>query len=564
MHANETLNRGPWTRDLLILSLVIGLLFSFMLGSRALWQPDEGRYVEIPREMVATGDYVTPRLDGVKYFEKPVLFYWLEAASIRLFGLNEWSARLWPALLGLVGCLTVYAAGRRLYGRAAGIIAALALATNILYYALARVVTIDMPVSVLLTVALLAFLLGTKEPPGSRRRWLMWTFYAFAALATLAKGLIGIVIPGMVIGAWILLLNDWRLLRSIYLPSGIVLLLVIAVPWHVLAARANPEFLHFYFIHEHFERYLTKVEHRYQPFWFFVPVILLGLYPWIAFLGQALRRSFPASWAQRHDERDALYLMLWAGLIFVFFSLSDSKLITYVLPVFPPLAILTGRYLAPAWEGAALPGMRPGLWLLLAASAAIASLLVAAPHLTAGTPNVGIYTATLRPYLNSMAAVAVLGSLAALVLGRRRPRYSIIVIAVMAAAFLSILTAGLPLMDSKNSVKTLALVLKPRLGPSTEVMTYHLYYQDLPVYIQRRVTIVGYKGELEFGTTIENDSAWIIDDQTFWRRWQSPATIYMLTTREVYDQLRAAGRGTFSLLAESGDNVLLTNAGKRS
>ena len=564
MYRDETMDDAHWGRDLLILGLVIGLLFSFMLGSRALWQPDEGRYVEIPREMVASGNYVTPRLDGVKYFEKPVLFYWLEAASIKLFGLNEWSARLWPALLGLIGCLTVYAAGRRLYGRAAGIIASIALATNILYYALARIVTIDMPVSVLLTISLLAFLVGTKEAPGPRRRWLMWTFYAFAALATLAKGLIGIVIPGMVIGAWILLLDDWRLLRSIYLPSGIVLLLVIAAPWHVLVARANPEFLHFYFVREHFERYLTKVEHRYQPIWFFVPVILLGLYPWIVFLFQALRRSFPASWAKRHLERDALYLILWAALIFVFFSLSDSKLITYILPVFPPLAILIGRYLAPAWNDTPVPGMTAGLWQLLAASVAIAVLLIAAPHLTATDQKVGSYTVALRPYLDAMAAIAVIGSIAAVSLVRRWPRYSLVAIALMAAAFLSVLTAGLPLMDNKNSVKALALFLKPRLGPNTEVVTYHLYYQDLPVYIQRRVTIVGFKGELKFGTTIENDSAWIINDRTFWRRWQSPATIYMLTTREIYNQLLAAGHGKFNLLAESGDNVLLSNAEKKS
>ncbi|MHB8453753.1 MAG: phospholipid carrier-dependent glycosyltransferase [Acidiferrobacterales bacterium] len=564
MYSDSTFNRAPWTRDLVILSLLIGILFGFMLGSRALWEPDEGRYAEIPREMVATGDYVTPRLDGVKYFEKPILFYWMESASIKLFGLNEWSMRLWPALLGLAGCLATYAAGRRLYGRAAGLIAAVALATNILYYALARIVTIDMPVSVLLTVALLAFLLGTKEPAGTRRRILMWTFYVFAALATLAKGLIGIVIPGMVIGAWILLLNDWRLLRLIYLPTGLVLLLAIAVPWHVFVARANPEFLHFYFIHEHFERYLTKVEHRYQPIWFFIPVILLGLYPWVVFLAQAVRQSLPTSWSNRHVERDALFLMLWAGLIFAFFSFSDSKLITYILPVFPPLAILIGRYLGPAWHNEPVRGMRAGFWALLAASVLMATLLVTAPYFTARDPKFGIYTSTLSPYLDAMAATIVLGTGAALALARRRPARALKVTAIAAAVFLSILAASLHLMDSKNSVKALALYLKPRLGPHTEVMTYHLYYQDLPVYIQRRVTIVGFKGELRFGTTVENDSAWIIDDKTFWRRWQSPATIYMLTTRDVYARLRAGGRGRFRLLAESGENVLLTNAETRS
>ncbi len=556
--------RASWIKDILILSFIIGLLFSFMLGSRSFWEPDEGRYVEIPREMVATGNYVTPRLDGVIYLEKPVLFYWMESAAIKLFGLNQWSMRLWPALLGLLGCIAVYLAGRSLYGRPAGLIGATVLATNVLYYGLARIITIDMPVTSLLTISMLAFLLGTREPLGARRRWLMWTFYAFAALALLAKGLIGVVFPGMIIGAWILIRNDWRLLRSIYLPTGLVLLFAIAAPWHILVARANPTFLHYYFIRQHFERYLTTVAHRYEPVWFFVPIILAGLYPWAVFLFQALRRSFPTSWAECERERDALYLLLWAGLIFAFFSFSDSKLITYIVPVFPPLAILIGRYLAPAWEETPVRGMRAGLWALLAASFVFAVLMVAAPRLTAGNPNLGVYIAMLRYYLYAMAATLMTGSVAALILAYRgHPRRSLVVTTVMGGLFLSILSSGLPLMNDRYSVKTLAMDLKPLLGPHTEVMNYHAYYQDLPAYIGRTVTIVGFKGELAYGTTLENDSAWIIGDHTFWRRWQSVRTIYMLTTRKLYAQLRASGRGQFHLLAASGDNVLLTNSEAR-
>src|SRR5512147_466528 len=221
-------------RDVLALALVIGVFFCFMLGNRPLSVPDEGRYVEIPREMAVTGDYLTPRLNGVKYFEKPVLFYWLESLSIWLFGLDEFTLRLWPALLALAGCLAVYGAGRRLYGREAGILAAVVLATSGLYYALSRLIILDMPVTVLLTIALLVFLVGTHEPAGWRRRVLLWAFYAFMALAVLTKGLIGIFIPAMVIGAWILLLGEWRLLKAIELPSGLALFLLIAVPWHVL------------------------------------------------------------------------------------------------------------------------------------------------------------------------------------------------------------------------------------------------------------------------------------------------------------------------------------------
>src|SRR5437667_1966059 len=123
-HRYQTmLKSGDWFRDLLVLTLLLGSFFGFKLGERALWSPDEGRYSEITREMVVTGDYITPRLDGIKFFEKPPLFYWLQSASIKAFGLNEWSLRLWPAMFALLGCLAVYAGGRKLFGRRTALLA---------------------------------------------------------------------------------------------------------------------------------------------------------------------------------------------------------------------------------------------------------------------------------------------------------------------------------------------------------------------------------------------------------------------------------------------------------
>ncbi len=163
-------------RDLITLTVLICLLFTFMLGNRPLSVPDEGRYVEIPREMVASGNYLTPRLNGVKYFEKPVLFYWLEAFSIKLFGLNEFTLRLWPALFALFGCLAVAVAGARLFGRRTGLLSAVVLATSLLYYGLSRAIILDMPVSILLTLALLSFLMGTHEVAGSEAPALLMGF----------------------------------------------------------------------------------------------------------------------------------------------------------------------------------------------------------------------------------------------------------------------------------------------------------------------------------------------------------------------------------------------------
>ncbi|HXO20563.1 MAG TPA: glycosyltransferase family 39 protein [Thermoanaerobaculia bacterium] len=557
-----------WWRDLLLLALWIGILYAVPLGTRALWSPDEGRYAEIPREMVASGDWVTPRLDGVKYFEKPALVYWVVAASIELFGLKEWSVRLGPALLAILGCLAVYGAGRRLFGRRAGLLAAAVLATTPLYFGLGVALTLDMAVSVFLTAGLLAFLVGLREPPGdlgSHRRLWFWAFYACAALATLTKGLIGILIPGMVIFAFLLLFREWRLLRTFHLPSGIGIFLLIALPWHLLVIRTYPDFAYFYFVHEHLLRYATRVHQRYQPFWFFVPILFAGMVPWSAFLVQAVRRSWRLPWRAREasaEDRDGIFLLLWAGLVFAFFSFSSSKLVPYILPVVPPLALLIGRYLAEIWEEEEAAGRRP-FWFLLASGAGVASVLLVLPH-ASRDPRVLHNLDLIGWHLYALAAALLLAAVVPFVLRYRAGfRAALVALAATTSLFLLVLGTSLSGVDADRSVKSLAAIVKPRLRPADEVMTYRCYPQDLPVYLERRVTIAAWKGELEFGAAAEDTSAWMIDRGAFWQRWSSPRRIYLVTEDAFYRRdlapAAAAGRGSFYLLGRSGDNLLLTN-----
>jgi len=550
---NRQTGRSAW-QDLLVLAVLISLFFCFMIGNRALSVPDEGRYVEIPREMVATGDYLTPRLNYVKYFEKPVLFYWLEAFSIRLFGLNEFTLRLWPALFALFGCLAVYAAGARLFGRRSGLIAAVVLATSFLYYGLSRAIILDMPVAVLLTAALLSFLLGTHEVPGLRRRLYLWGFYAFSALAVLTKGLIGALIPGMVIAAWIVLLGEWRVLKTMYLPSGLTLFMLIAAPWHIMVGRANPEFFYFYFYQEHFLRYLTKMHSRYQPAWFFFPIVLLGLFPWSAFLVQAVKHSLPASWRERHEHRDTLFLLLWAGLVFLFFSASSSKLVPYILPVFPPLALLIGRYLSAAWDSRDYPGVRAGYHIFLAASLLLAGASLAVPFFAAPSDveKLGLYR-----YVFAFTLAA--GAVSAWALARLRG-FQPAMIAVVATSmlFLVEVNAAAPRVDAK-SVKSLASALKPLLKDCDEVASFEEYYQDLPVYLERRITVVEWRSELDFGASVEDTRSWMTDSVTFWKRWQGPSTMYVVMETDKYDILRNDPRFKLFPVARTRRNILLSN-----
>lgn len=544
----------PELRDLIILTILIAVFFGFMLGNRALSVPDEGRYVEIPREMVETGNYLTPRLNGVKYFEKPVLFYWLEAFSIRLFGLREFTLRLWPALFALFGCIAVSVAGARLFGRRSGLVAAAVLATNLLYYALSRAIILDMPVSVLLTAALLSFLIGMHEVPGWRRRIFLWSFYAFSALAVLTKGLIGILIPGMVVGAWIIVLGEWRVLRTMYLPTGIALFLLIAAPWHILVMRANPEFYHFYFIQEHFLRYLTRMHSRYEPAWFFIPIVLAGLFPWSVFLFQAVRHNLPASWKERHEHRDAIFLLLWAGLVFLFFSASGSKLVPYILPIFPPLALLIGRYLSDAWDSREFPGIRAGYHVFLAASLLLAGLFLAAPYVA---PSQNVQDLGLYRY--GFALTLAAGAGLAWTLARYRGfRQAFVIVVATSALFLVELNAAATRVDTR-SVKRLAVELKPLLKPGDEVSSYSTYYQDLPVYLERRIVVVDWKGELEFGMEVEDTKGWMTDSASFWKQWEGPSTVYLVTKRETYEALRENPKLRLFPVVEDGRNIVLCN-----
>lgn len=547
-------SRRVWLEPLLV-ALLLSIWFGYELGGRALWSPDEGRYAEIPREMVTSGDYLTPRLNGVKYFEKPPLMYWLTAGSIRFFGLNEWAFRLWPALFALIGCLATYFLGRRFHDARTGLFSAIVLACSPLYDFMGGMLTLDMPVTALLTVALSAFLLGVRAPPRERRWWL-YLFYASIALAVLTKGLMGIVIPGLVIGAWIVILGKWRLLREIHLPSGIIILLAIAAPWHVLVSQANPEFAWFYFVHEHFERYFTTIHQRYKPAWFYLPVLLAGLFPWSALLPGALREIWTGLWQERRHRQETWFLLLWVIVPFAFFSLSDSKLVPYILPVFSPLALLLGRWLAQVWERR-IGLVREGV-LLLILGVALSMVFLLIPRWMSGRSNVISAVVLLGWGLYAMAAALLLAGVLPFFFSRwGGTRAAILSLFVGAVVLVGTFDLTLSRLDVGRSVKDLALSLD--LKPDDEVMTYEEHYQDLPVYLERRITVVNWTGELEFGTRVEDTSAWMIDVPTFRQRWREPHTIYLFTNWDNYTRLRSAPPGPLCLIRSTPRVVIIVN-----
>ncbi len=566
-----------WQRDWLLLALAFGALYFFRLGSYPLSDPDEGRNAEIAREMLVSGDWVTPRLDGVNYFEKPPLVYWLTAVSEKLFGLNEWAVRAVPALLAIGGVLLTYAAARRLHGRDAGLMSAIVLGTSLLWFAIGHIPLLDMAVSVFMAGALFAFIIGVGEPPGARRRRLFLLLYASMALATLAKGLIGFLVTGAVMFLWLLVFNQWKRLRPLHLLPGVLLFLVIAASWHVLAALRNPTWVHRYFVYEHFERFLTPAASRPGPVHYFVWILIAGLIPWTGFLWPAVRTAVRGGWAKRDDNCVAWYLVTWAAFIFFFFSISKSKLPPYILPIFPALAVLIGAWLARvAGETGGAARMRGGLRVFTFINGLLAVALLAAvlkPGLIIHDPAQAL---ALQAPAFAMAATLLLGGIFVPWLAKiRGARQAIAGVTVTAVFFLAGLEFAAPNII-KPGTKPLALLVKSLAKPGDRVMHYFDIFQGFCFYAERTVECVAGEAsvqklafsEIEF----KEDAAAVARGQLmteakFREAWTHSTRVFMVAKKGDVTGPRADGQPAlfadptfhYHLLAENRDYYLFSN-----
>ncbi|HEX4963801.1 MAG TPA: glycosyltransferase family 39 protein [Thermoanaerobaculia bacterium] len=595
------------------------VIFFAGLGAFPLIEPDEGRYAEIPREMLATGDFVTPRLNGVLYFEKPPLYYWLNAASMAVLGPTETACRLAGAFLGLGGLGLAWAIGRSMGGRGVGLLAAVFLGTAPLYVALSRATTIDMTLSFFLSATLVCFWLAQGEGPlprpssprpsspapspppspgeegaptqqqerfgqgplsrgggwggrergrgeglgwgrsAARERLLWYGMFAAAALATLAKGLIGFVIPGAVIFFFLLFARRWAILRRVPWVGGILLFLAIAVPWHVLAARRNPDFLWFYFVHEHVLRYATPEADREAPLWFFVPVLLLGLLPWSG-LFPAAAGLFRRGAESRRRRPEVIFLACWAGFVFLFFSASHSKLVPYVMPACLPLAVLAALAFQEAKKGARVRSwVRGG-----AITGAVVLVLLSAPFLWAALGKVPQYSAAFSPllFVFSLLAIAA-GALAAVLWWRRGAAgRGVAALAVASVLFIACLWAIGPRVGRQRSSREMARFLAARLRPGDEVYAYHYYPQTLPVYLGRTIGIAHFRGELAFGIDHLPPAErlrrfpWGAE---FRPVWDSPRTVYLVLERQDLHHLAEDGLIPGPILLGQDKLLLMTN-----
>lgn len=560
-------SQASWLWDLALIAGLLALAYFLGLGSYPLFTPDEGRYSEVAREMIATGDFITPRLNGVVFLDKPILYYWLQASAMKLFGLNEGALRFWPAFFGIGGCLSLYLGGRLLFNRRTGIISALLLATSVLYYGAAHYANLDLEVAVLVSTTLLFFLLGLKsDQPRQSRLWI-YAAYVFAGLAILTKGLIGIAFPMLIIGSWTLLLWKWDNVRKLRPFSGLVIMLAIVLPWYILAQMANPEFFHFFFIVQQVSRFLSTNDFNNQvPWWFYLPIVLAGFLPWTLFIFGALLKNIRQIWQNRQQQATNLYLLLWVILIFIFFSIPHSKTIGYILPIFPALALLVGNYLDQYWESFFSAGKGFQALLMTVSFGLFAAACFLAPSIKALE-----VTPQLLPYLKG-AGINFTITTFVLIYFFTRKNFAGICSSIFASAlvFFCVLVGSAPAIN-QNSTKALAMQIKGGLSANDEIVTFYKYFQDLPLYLERRITIVAdwedpgiphndnWLRELWYGKSFQDTQAWLINENTFWKRWNSEKRVYVLTNLKYYDTFKAKAKKRFYLLGQDNETVLVTN-----
>jgi 4-amino-4-deoxy-L-arabinose transferase-like glycosyltransferase len=547
-------------------ALLVGCLFTLLaalwlsdIGNRKLANPDEGRYSVLAMHMADSGDYVTPRLNGLKYFEKPPMQYWVTAAAFKSFGKSEWSARLYTALAGLLTVLLIAFTAGKFFGRENGLFTGLALVACPYYMALAEIVTLDMGLTFWTTLTVCAFMLSQRVSGDSTagREGLIWLFVAALASAgaVLSKGLIGIVFPGAVLFLYCLFNFDWSRLLRINWWIAVPLFLLAVCPWFVLVAERNPEFMQFFFIHEHFQRFTTTQHRRVEAWWFFIPILFVGVLAWafllIPSLVSAWRREREAAVqsGQAQSFRPLRFALIWSVFIIFFFSISGSKLPAYILPTFPFLAMLIGYYLA------STPG-RKIAWYVLpipAIALIIAYVLHTLPAKKARNPfELGLYTEYGEIMVAAFVVFAIGTAVAVACFWRSTKvsrRWGVAAVAAASVFMVQRIDSGYETLSPLQSGYGLAQSISQKLTKETRLYSVNTYDQTLAFYLGRYSTLVDYVDEFEMGQKSEPGRN-IPRLENFPAVWNRAGPVIAIIPPQDVDKMRGLGLD-FEVIHES-------------
>ena len=539
--------------------LLVLLVWFGTLGLRELLPSDEGRYAQIAREMAATGDWVTIRYNGLKYFEKPPFHLWMSAIAFEVFGVGVWQARLWAALSGVIAIAVMMVAAARWWGSRAGWVTGGVLIAMPLWNLGAHFNSLDIGVSAALAVALGAFLIAQhpEATRAARRRW-MWAVWAAMGVAVLTKGLIGLVLPGLVLVVYTVWTRQWPLWTRMHIGGGLVVFALVTVPWFAVVSARNPEFAHFFFIHEHFQRYTSTVHQRHEPWWFFIPLLVAGFLPWSGLWWRIVRGVREAAQAPGAFQPER-WLVAWVVAIVVFFSASGSKLPGYILPVMPALAVLGATALARVSDRALARQLIVMLALCIVGAAA--------------TPLVGRLGSDITPqplfaqyakWLAAAAAITVLATVLAIALVRRAARTAALAVYSLGwflAASLGMV--GHETVGRSASGVDLVPAVRKVLEPDMPLYGVRRLDHTLPFYLEHRLTMVEYADELAFGTRQQPDR-WVPTLALFAERWQHGPRALAIMAPATFNELRAQGLVMTEITRDTRRVVVANFSGRAS
>jgi 4-amino-4-deoxy-L-arabinose transferase-like glycosyltransferase len=594
--------------SILLIVLVWAVIYIGSLFQPALMDDADTVHAEAAREMVEHGDWVTLRINnGFRYLEKAPLMYWCVAASFKVFGVHDWSARL-PIALGVLALLlVVYRMGRRFYGDEGGLYAALALATGFGPFIFTRILIPDMLVGLWLGLGFDFFLTTLEQADAGRRpsRWMCWGIAATMALNVLTKGLIGLVFPVGAMFLFLLITGNLRHLLKLRLLSSFLVFLLIAAPWHLLAGFRNPAqgetkgFFWFYFVNEHFLRYLNK---RYPgdydtvPIWLFWGLNLLWLMPWTAFIVQSLAQT-PIRFRQwrtglSQKERATLLFAIWALMVMAFFSFS-SRQEYYVIPALPGLALLLGGWLAresasPLDSAERRSGRISAIVLMVIGATVCIACVTLAIQSQTPPPNYDIaellkrnpeeYKLSFGHFLDlttkAMGAFKVpllvtgIAFLAGTVLNwilRRSNRTfpANLVLAAMMVVLLHQAHRGLVIFSPVLTSKTLADAIQREWKPGDVIEDNGDYEaaSSINFYTRRQMRLLnGRRNNIWYGSTFPDAPQVFDDDASFEKLWRSGQRVFFWTEEDsVPAYVKDSG---FCQLAKWGGKLVLTNERK--
>ncbi len=497
---------------------LLALYFALILDGRPFATPDEARYVEIPREMISRGNYITPHLNGYKYFEKPALFYWVQAGMMRTLGSGEVAMRLSLFFIALSLCAAIFFVSRKIKGDNFAYLATSIFAFNPFTYVHLHLIILDIPLTLFTTFSYLSFYLAIHAK-GIQRRLLIYIFSASCALGILTKGVVTLALVGPVILLWLTLTKSWQRLLPLYLPSSLALFLAIVLPWHVLAALKNSDFLYKYFYVEHFLRYTTSIHKRDQGWYFFLPFIIGGFLPWSLICIGKIKNLFT------RNDPFILFCSLWVVWILLFYSLSSSKLIPYILPLFPALSILTAHLITHisnqniTWISYVLCGL--GLIIILGSG------YVQHQEIHG---SITFYTSILGIILVLCASLLYLYK-----------RYLTPLLIVCGLCMSLTAHFALPHVQ-KPSIKPLISVLKEVRRDHEPVVSFGTYLQDLPYYLNENVYVFEHLSELEYGQAEDvEDSRFIANKQELFKTLKQHRIIWLVMRKAKWHEFDFAG-----------------------